>query len=163
MHEVLNRLSGEELVGGLAILSALAIVVVAIVATQWRWARESRLRAELLADMLRRGLGPDDIERLLQQAPGTCSRSAGLNDPGVEAQIAVELARQVSDPQSMEEAMRAVHPADLATKRAILDAVHEMADNESDQRVIVAVVQSLCQSSGQRRLGFRDEAPLKHV
>jgi hypothetical protein len=163
MREIFPILSGEQVVGLAWILSGLLIVLGAIGMTQLRWVREAKLRAELMREMLQRGLKVEEIERLLQQAPGGRSRAAGLNDPGVEGEIAVELARQVSDPAAMEDALRAVRSADIATKRAVLDAVHEMADNESDQRVIVAAVQSLCARAAERHQEFRDEAPLKQV
>ena len=147
MPDMVTNLSGEQIVGlsiGLtAILSVLLIVLVAITVTQWRWAREARLRAELLKEMLHRGLTVEDIERLLRQSPGEPSPTAGLTDKGVEGEIAVLLAGLVEPPQ-MEAALRALRTAGPETRRAVRAAVAEMVENEVDGNVIVAAIQSLC-------------------
>jgi hypothetical protein len=147
MPDTLARLNGEQVVGLLmgmtAIVSGLLIVLVAVAITQWRWAREARLRADLLKEMLHRGLTVEDIERLLRQTPGEPSPAAGQTDSDIVAQVALSLAGTV-DPSQMEAALRALRTAGPETRRAVRDAVAGMVEQEVDGQIIVAAIQSLC-------------------
>jgi hypothetical protein len=74
----------EYLVPVAAIVCGSVVALVAVILSQWRHVRQADLEASLKRDMLERGLGVDEIERVLRAsstpAPAPAASSGPISD-----------------------------------------------------------------------------------
>jgi hypothetical protein len=94
MLDLLQRLSGLELLGLALVLGVVAISLLAVFMAFWRSLREAKVNAWLKRDMLARGMSVDDIERLT--APASVREAQIQAEMHVrEAQINADLKRDL--------------------------------------------------------------------
>jgi hypothetical protein len=95
MLELLQSLSGLQLIGLAAILGLVVILTPTLMISQWRKASQARRDANLKRDMLARGLSVDEIDRLT--VPVSVREAQVEADSRVrEAQIDADLKRDLA-------------------------------------------------------------------
>jgi hypothetical protein len=170
MDNLLSKLHGDEVFVLIVVLSAgvvgLVIAVTAIVMTNWRRVRQLDVEGSLKQDMLQRGMGAEDIERVIratsvpvekeskgQAAESFCVAAASpaglklLSDKQLEAKVAADLAAYGMDSDELEKALEALGGADTDTKQAVAQAVAHMTENGAEHEQIRAAIVKLCEPS----------------
>lgn len=66
MMDLLSRLDGGELLGGVAVIGGLLVAIIGILAGSWVKVRRAEIAAGLKQDMLNRGLSAEDIRAVLE-------------------------------------------------------------------------------------------------
>jgi len=66
MQDIFSKLSAHQIEDYLIILTVLSACLIAFLTVQWRWHRRTEIEASLKQDMLNRGMGADEIERVLR-------------------------------------------------------------------------------------------------
>ena len=135
MDEILNRLSGEQILLLVFVLAVAVVAVVAILMGTWTSMHGTKLHAALKRDMLERGMSVEDICRLtesnllLQQERIAADQAVRL------AQIAAEEQRALARGQAADEPGVSEQAAALAD--AIANMIHgNVIDRDAVARLI---------------------------
>jgi hypothetical protein len=94
MLDFLGSRSAAEILGLMAILGLVVVVALAVLLSQWRKVREGRLKADLMRDLLARGLSVDEVERL--------STPVSVREAQIAAESKVRQAEIAADAQAKE-------------------------------------------------------------
>jgi len=65
MHEFLDKFSGIQLIGLVAVVGGLLYAAIAVVVNQWRRVRIAETEAAIKQQMLDRGMTADEIEKVM--------------------------------------------------------------------------------------------------
>jgi hypothetical protein len=112
MSEILNKLSGEELIPIVAIIAGIVCAIVAILSRQWRRLRVAEMEAGLKQQMLEKGMSAAEIAQVLR---ASSQRDCGHWYTGDENYDKGNLVKALADnglsAEDIERVLRALHPA----------------------------------------------------
>jgi hypothetical protein len=158
MLEFLSSRSPAELLGLMAILGLVVVVTLAVLLSQWRKVREGRLKADLMRDLLARGLSVEEVERLSTPArvrEAQIAAESKVRQAEIDADTQLKAAQMATDLKrdllargfSVEEIERlvpgeAAEPRAHAEASALANAIANMVhDSELDQDAVVGLLE----------------------
>jgi hypothetical protein len=130
--------------------------VTATIAQAWQKVRRTEQETALKLDMLQRGLGIEDIERLLSANSTKTHIRRTSGEPGSDDHLIQDLATCLGECRAsasvIQCVMTAVRTADTTSKQALCLAIQAMVaacEGEVEEEQILAVVRGLSRPSGQ--------------
>jgi hypothetical protein len=122
------------------LLSGIVLMVVAAITVYWMNVRREETRAHLVRDLIDRGVPLDQVERLA----GTGDQKGPVNEKKLEGDLASILVQNEVPGATVERVLRIYQRTDPATKKAVYDALEEIAGSGPTEEQLIAAVTALC-------------------
>jgi hypothetical protein len=111
MMEILSNLSGDDLVGVVAIVGGLLIAAIAILSLHWRRIRVAEIEANLKQHMLERGMSAAEIAQVVRASSQRACGPMYTGDPNYDKGSLVRvLAENGLSAEDIERVLQALHP-----------------------------------------------------
>jgi hypothetical protein len=130
------------------------VAVVKAVTNNWRKIHESEHQAVLKQSMIERGMGADDIERVLRAGPDSFDKGAG--DAATE--LSKELAEHSVPAPAMEQILNAFRSANPGDRKVLSNTVSAMLNGGADSEQVLAAVRALTRPAAEptNEVRYRD-------
>jgi hypothetical protein len=133
--------------------------VVALIARNWRQARESEHLAALKQAMIERGMSAEDIERVVRAAPeaAPAGDSKAHDKTLLVRRLTEKLTEQEVPAGPLEEILGAFAAADLGKQEMLVDVVENLFDGGADVERVLVVVRALCRPAPSPDAAAKDQ------
>jgi hypothetical protein len=111
MMDILSRLSGDDLIGVVAIVGGFLIAAIAILALHWRRIRVAEIEANLKQQMLERGMSAAEIAQVVRASSQRACGPSYTGDPNYDkGNLVRTLAENGLSAGDIERVLQALHP-----------------------------------------------------